>query len=67
MLAWQKEIVRVDQRIEPTIVDPRDAIVRVTLTAICGSDLQIESDRPAVLRDVILACRSGGTVSIAGV
>jgi threonine dehydrogenase-like Zn-dependent dehydrogenase len=36
-----KEDVRVEQRTEPTIVDPRDAIVRVTLTAICGSDLHL--------------------------
>jgi threonine dehydrogenase-like Zn-dependent dehydrogenase len=29
--------------------------------------LELESDRPAVLRDIILASRSGGTVSVAGV
>ena len=36
-----KNDVRVEQKPEPTIRDPRDAIVRVTLTAICGSDLHI--------------------------
>lgn len=29
--------------------------------------LRIESDRPSVLRQVLLACRKGGTVSLAGV
>ncbi|MBD5655533.1 MAG: glutathione-dependent formaldehyde dehydrogenase [Candidatus Eremiobacteraeota bacterium] len=29
--------------------------------------LKLESDRPAVLRDVIMSCRNGGTVSVAGV
>jgi threonine dehydrogenase-like Zn-dependent dehydrogenase len=33
--------VRVEQTPEPTILNPRDAIVRVTATAICGSDLHI--------------------------
>jgi threonine dehydrogenase-like Zn-dependent dehydrogenase len=36
-----KNDVRVEQKPDPTIVDPRDAIVKVTLTAICGSDLHI--------------------------
>ena len=33
--------VSVDEKPDPTIVDPTDAIVRVTLTAICGSDLHL--------------------------
>ena len=33
--------VRVENVPEPTILNPRDAIVRVTLTAICGSDLHL--------------------------
>jgi S-(hydroxymethyl)glutathione dehydrogenase / alcohol dehydrogenase len=33
--------MRVDDVAEPRIEDPRDAIVRVTSTAICGSDLHI--------------------------
>ena len=33
------EDVRVDTVPDPTIQDPTDAIVRVTSTAICGSDL----------------------------
>ncbi len=39
-----KHDVRVEEKPEPTIVDPTDAIVRVTLTAICGSDLHIYDD-----------------------
>jgi len=33
--------VRVDQVPDPEILNPRDAIVRVTATAICGSDLHL--------------------------
>jgi threonine dehydrogenase-like Zn-dependent dehydrogenase len=33
--------VRVAQAPEPAIINPRDAIIRVTATAICGSDLHI--------------------------
>ena len=35
------ENVRVEQVPDPTILNPRDAIVRVTRTAICGSDLHL--------------------------
>jgi threonine dehydrogenase-like Zn-dependent dehydrogenase len=33
--------VRIDEKKDPTIVHPRDAIVKVTLAAICGSDLHL--------------------------
>jgi threonine dehydrogenase-like Zn-dependent dehydrogenase len=33
--------VRVERVDDPEIINPRDAIVRVTLTAICGSDLHL--------------------------
>jgi len=33
--------VRVETVSDPTILNPRDAIIRVTLTAICGSDLHL--------------------------
>ncbi|HEV3486643.1 MAG TPA: alcohol dehydrogenase catalytic domain-containing protein, partial [Vicinamibacterales bacterium] len=33
--------VRVAKVPEPKIVNPRDAIIKVTLTAICGSDLHL--------------------------
>jgi len=33
--------VRIERVSDPTIINPRDAIVRVTSTAICGSDLHL--------------------------
>ena len=33
--------VRVDTVPDPTLLNPRDAIVEVTSTAICGSDLHL--------------------------
>ena len=41
-VAWHgKEDVRVDTMPEPKIEEPTDAIVRITSTAICGSDLHL--------------------------
>jgi threonine dehydrogenase-like Zn-dependent dehydrogenase len=41
-LCWHgKYDIRCDNVPDPTIEDPRDAIVRVTSTAICGSDLHL--------------------------
>ncbi|AMV16449.1 zinc-dependent alcohol dehydrogenase [Planctomyces sp. SH-PL14] len=41
-LCWHgKEDVRIDDVPDPRIEDPRDAIIRVTSTAICGSDLHL--------------------------
>jgi threonine dehydrogenase-like Zn-dependent dehydrogenase len=41
-LTWHgKHDVRVDTVPDPQIVNPRDAIIRVTSTAICGSDLHL--------------------------
>ena len=41
-LCWQgKENVRVETVNDPQILNPRDAIIKVTLTAICGSDLHL--------------------------
>ena len=36
-----KNTVRVMSVPDPVIINPRDAIIRVTLTAICGSDLHL--------------------------
>lgn len=36
-----KEDVRVVTVPDPSILNPRDAIVKVSLTAICGSDLHL--------------------------
>lgn len=41
-LCWYgKNDVRVETVPDPTVLNPHDAIVRITLTAICGSDLHI--------------------------
>src|SRR5690349_24634252 len=41
-LTWQgRHDVRVETVPDPEIVNPRDAILRVTSTAICGSDLHL--------------------------
>ena len=41
-LCWHgKGDVRVDTVPDPKILDPRDAVIRVTATAICGSDLHL--------------------------
>jgi threonine dehydrogenase-like Zn-dependent dehydrogenase len=41
-LTWHgKRDVRVEEVPDPTIVDPTDAIIRVTTTGLCGSDLHL--------------------------
>ncbi len=41
-VCWNgKHDVRVERVPDPEIINPRDAIIRVTLTAICGSDLHL--------------------------
>src|ERR671935_519470 len=41
-LCWYgKNDVRVETVADPKILNPRDAIVKITLTAICGSDLHL--------------------------
>ena len=41
-VTWHgKEDVRVEEVAEPTIQEPTDAIVRITSTGICGSDLHL--------------------------
>ena len=41
-VCWEApNIVRVEHVPDPAILNPRDAVVRVTSTAICGSDLHL--------------------------
>ncbi len=43
-VTWHgREDVRVDNVTDPTIQEPTDAIVRITSTAVCGSDLHLYS------------------------
>ena len=45
-LVWQgKENVQVDTVPDPQVQDPRDIVIRVTATAICGSDLHLYHGR----------------------
>ncbi len=51
-LRWHgKEDVRVDNVPDPTIEAPTDAIIKVTATAICGSDLHLYGGKVATLQE----------------
>jgi threonine dehydrogenase-like Zn-dependent dehydrogenase len=51
-VVWHgKEDVRVDEAPDPTISEPTDAIVRITSTAICGSDLHLYSKLGLALKE----------------
>lgn len=51
-LCWHgKEDVRVDNVPDPEIVNPRDAIIEVTATAICGSDLHLYDGYVPTMRE----------------
>ncbi len=51
-VVWHgKEDVRVDNVPDPVIQEPTDAIVRITSTAICGSDLHLYSKLYPVMRE----------------
>lgn len=50
-VVWHgKEDVRVDSVPDPKIQEPTDAIVRITSTAICGSDLHLYSKLSPIMR-----------------
>ncbi|HEY6916066.1 MAG TPA: zinc-dependent alcohol dehydrogenase [Allosphingosinicella sp.] len=58
-----KNDVRVDTVPDPEIVNPRDAIIKITSTAICGSDLHLyDGVIPAVLPGDILGHEFMGEV-----
>lgn len=58
-----KHDVRVDSHPDPEIVNPRDAIVEITSTAICGSDLHLyDGVIPGVLKGDILGHEFMGRV-----
>ncbi|WP_315094112.1 zinc-dependent alcohol dehydrogenase [uncultured Cellulomonas sp.] len=67
-LTWQgRENVSVEQVPDPTIEQPTDAIVRVTSTAICGSDLHLYSVLGAYLdKGDILGHEAMGVVEAVG-
>ena len=64
-VAWHgKRDVRVDDVPDPTIQEPTDAIVRITTTNICGSDLHLYDryslgwGRPTSSTGPTTSCRS---------
>jgi threonine dehydrogenase-like Zn-dependent dehydrogenase len=60
---WGKEEVRVLDVPDPNILNPHDAIIRVTLTAICGSDLHLyDGYVPTMMRGDILGHEFMGEV-----
>jgi threonine dehydrogenase-like Zn-dependent dehydrogenase len=60
---WGKGEVRVVDAPDPKILNPHDAIVRVTLTAICGSDLHLyDGYIPTMMRGDILGHEFMGEV-----
>jgi threonine dehydrogenase-like Zn-dependent dehydrogenase len=60
---YGKEDIRVERVPDPQILNPRDAIVKVTATAICGSDLHIyDGYIPAMERGDILGHEFMGEV-----
>jgi threonine dehydrogenase-like Zn-dependent dehydrogenase len=67
-LTWHgKRDVRVDDHPDPRIEDPTDAIIRVTTTAICGSDLHLyEVLGPFIEEGSILGHESMGVVEEVG-
>ncbi len=67
-LVWHKSgDVRVDTVPDPEILDPRDAIVRITATAICGSDLHLyDGYQPTMKEGDILGHEPMGEVVAVG-
>ncbi len=58
--------VRVDERPEPELADPGDAIVRVEASGVCGSDLHIYHGRVAIEPGFTIGHEFVGTVVGAG-
>jgi threonine dehydrogenase-like Zn-dependent dehydrogenase len=61
---WQgKNHVRVEEVAEPHVINPRDAVIRITSTAICGSDLHLYNGYiPSLMRGDILGHEFMGEV-----
>jgi 2-desacetyl-2-hydroxyethyl bacteriochlorophyllide A dehydrogenase len=58
--------VRIEERPEPALAAPDDAIVRVEATGVCGSDLHIYHGRVAVAPGFVIGHEFVGTVIAAG-
>ena len=61
------EDMRVDRVPDPEIVNPRDAVIRVTSTAICGSDLHLYGGKvPSMMKGDIMGHEFMGVVEEVG-
>jgi threonine dehydrogenase-like Zn-dependent dehydrogenase len=61
------EKVRVNRVPDPELINPRDAIVRITSTAICGSDLHLYGGKvPSMMKGDILGHEFMGVVEEVG-
>ena len=59
--------IRLDEVADPTIVDPTDAVVRITRSAICGTDLHFVRGTMAPMADgTILGHEAVGVVTAVG-
>lgn len=58
--------VAVEERPDPTIQDPTDAVVRITTTNICGSDLHMYEGRTSVEEGKVLGHENMGVVEAVG-
>jgi hypothetical protein len=72
--------VRLEERVDPKIIEPTDAIIRLSATCICGSDLWpyrasskfgglprwVTSTSASSIRSAVLSARSGLRVTGAG-
>jgi threonine dehydrogenase-like Zn-dependent dehydrogenase len=67
-LCWHGvEDMRYERVPDPEVINPRDAIVRVTSTAICGSDLHLYDGKvPSMMRGDILGHEFMGVVEEVG-
>jgi len=64
---YGKEDVRYEEVAKPTILDSKDAIIRMTATTVCGSDLHIyANEMPDVKKGQILGHESMGIVEQIG-
>ena len=58
--------IRVEERADPTIVEPTDAIIRITATCICGSDLWPYRGVEGEIHDVAMGHEYVGVVEEIG-
>ncbi len=59
-------VVSVEERPEPQLIDPEDAIVRIEATGVCGSDLHIYHGRVQIEPGFTIGHEYVGTVLAAG-